>query len=675
LQPLEVRIRDSLIASAGSHEKFLPKCDLEEIITLENIKVELKRSRRVVSDIDFIAQQVLEPPVDQVTSRRRIFAILCLLQKAPKIQAFIEEAIFDCDLPFDFGTRGRSDSSEGFNPPPKLFKSWKPKNVDGFDQYQGQLLAPYFKLSNNNSFSFSEQKLHHSVVLPFVEYEVKDRILGKTIQGGFSEVRIVKIHRAHHDYLAPLPQQSAEDFYFAVKQLQNHGNAPVTTEKERIQEVQAYKRLNYIQHPHLTRLLATYTHRKHLHLVFPYATGDLHNFWYDHFPKPTEALRNHRFVRWMSKQLVGIAQALHTIHHCDVQEFVTDHSSIDAAKTHGRHGDLKPENILWFPHESSGSEEDFFGVLKISDFGFAEFHSPLSLSVEASGVGGITPTYKAPEFDMNRISPKYDIWSLGCIILQFVVWYLRGWDGVERFSKTRMDESNRLDHPDDFFNFYRTRPDEEVLEIDSLRDHPSSSDFILDLVDFIESRLLRMNAKSRATCDETFQKLKKIDSNCRESIEYCTQRRKAITKTATDLSDRIEVKVSAKMREEIIETIDPSSPILPEAIEWPEQRPSTSTETGMETIAATEASSSPGTTVHSFGTVPDQVNQEPDIGIGLRILENSSEQSNNTRIDPPNNAYSTNNGVSHKTANGIGDKPEPRNRFKMWLRKLLRCFV
>lgn len=193
-----------MIPSAGSHqhEKFLPICDLEEIITFPNIIGELKRSRRVKSDLDVIARQVLESPAGKATSCRRIFAILCLLRKTPKIQEFIKEGYFDCDLPFDFQDQEGSNLNEGSNAAPNLFKSWKPYHIDGFDTYQGQLSAPFFTLSNDNRLTFSEQKLHHSVVLPFVEYEVKDRTLGKTVQGGFSEVRIVKIHRAHHDYLS-----------------------------------------------------------------------------------------------------------------------------------------------------------------------------------------------------------------------------------------------------------------------------------------------------------------------------------------------------------------------------------------------------------------------------------------------------------------------------------------
>ncbi|CAO2653797.1 Nn.00g032080.m01.CDS01 [Neocucurbitaria sp. VM-36] len=685
--PLEDRIRQSMITSAGSHEKFLPICDLEKIITAANIRDELKRSGRLKSDPDAIARQVLQPPPGKDTSRRRIFAILCLLQKAPKIQAFIDGGYFDCDLPFDFRGQESSGLNEGFNPAPNLFKSWKAKNIDSFEQYQGQLSAPYFTLSNDNRLCFSEQKLHHSTILPFVEYEVKDRALGKTIQGGFSEVRIVKIHRAHHDYLSS--NKSMDDIYFAVKQLQKTDDTSSTRNQDRVQEVQAYKRLNHVQHPHLTRLLATYTHRKHLHLIFPYATGDLHNFWYDHYPGPTAPVRDHKFVRWMSGQLLGLAQALHKIHHCDVHNFVVaHHASIDAAKTHGRHGDLKPENILWFRHESDGSGDDSFGVLKISDFGFAEFHSPISLSVETSGVGGITPTYKAPEFDMNRISPKYDIWSFGCILLQFVVWYLNGWEGVENFSNRRMNESNRLDHPDDFFNFYVS--DEQLLvteakpalrqEFRLVRAHPASSDFILDLVDFIESKLLRMSAEKRTTCDEAKKKLEELDQLCRRSEEYCTQKRRTLTKTATDLSDRVEVNLSAKMRREIFETIDPASPKLPQVEDEHESDDSTPNKVATGTNGPSEQPSQHGTNPGSRSAAPTYFQSGSTIGLGIRGT--SSRPPHATRTSPLRNTPSNiaqqvsldDKDTSTEGPESIEETSSRRKRFRSWYRKLPLCF-
>jgi serine/threonine protein kinase len=128
---------------------------------------------------------------------------------------------------------------------------------------------------------------------------------------------------------------------------------------------------------------------------------------------------------------------------------------------HGRHGDLKPENILWFkPYLEEFKEADqgcAMGLLKISDFGLTRFHGTMSRShINASGVP-VSPTYRAPEYDIAKmVSQSYDIWTLGCVILEFVTWYLLGWEEVDRFAKNRAREDNAgfKEHQEDvFFNF------------------------------------------------------------------------------------------------------------------------------------------------------------------------------------------------------------------------------
>lgn len=60
---------------------------------------------------------------------------------------------------------------------------------------------------------------------------------------------------------------------------------------------------------------------------------------------------------------------------------------------------------------------------------------------------GNTPTYRAPELDIMKDStPKYDIWSLGCVLLEFVVWYLCGWDEVEAFVDARLREEGGFNY-------------------------------------------------------------------------------------------------------------------------------------------------------------------------------------------------------------------------------------
>lgn len=158
----------------------------------------------------------------------------------------------------------------------------------------------------------------------------------------------------------------------------------------------------------------------------------------------------------MSAQILGLSRALHKIHYCPVgSDDIESISPKTNVQEYGRHGDLKPENILWFRSEvrSAAGEEANFGTLKIADFGFADFHSKHSRSdVRRSKVSGYTQTYSAPEFDVNqRVSPQYDIWSFGCILMQFVVWYIEGWKGVDKFSKERSEDNKGALMPTDQF--------------------------------------------------------------------------------------------------------------------------------------------------------------------------------------------------------------------------------
>jgi serine/threonine protein kinase len=222
-------------------------------------------------------------------------------------------------------------------------------------------------------------------------------------------------------------------------------------------EVKALRRLNPQQDVHLIRLLATYEYRGHFHLILPWADGgNLQHLWEARNPQIQGAPRDSTVARWMSVQILGLARALHKIHYCRVDRDNIDSLPPDGkVQEYGRHGDLKPENILWFKGDTGvAREEGNFGTLKIADFGFADFHSKHSKSnVRRSAVGGFTQTYSAPEFDVTQsVSPQYDIWSFGCILMQFVVWYIEGWQGVEKFSIERsQDRKGALVPTDQFF--------------------------------------------------------------------------------------------------------------------------------------------------------------------------------------------------------------------------------
>jgi serine/threonine protein kinase len=162
------------------------------------------------------------------------------------------------------------------------------------------------------------------------------------------------------------------------------------------------------------RLLLAYEHiERGLYLVFPLAKGDLDDFWKakdTQFPSSEDAY-------WLIQQCADIASALYEFHY---------HPSLP--KKHGRHGDIKPENILWFQDQTESH-----GRLVVADLTMVRFHSTATLDDTTAQGRAISITYKPPEVDVE-IKPKksqaYDVWSLGCVFFQFMVWHLLGYDAA-----------------------------------------------------------------------------------------------------------------------------------------------------------------------------------------------------------------------------------------------------
>jgi serine/threonine protein kinase len=209
-------------------------------------------------------------------------------------------------------------------------------------------------------------------------------------------------------------------------------------------------------HLHLIRLLATYSYRNEFYLLFPWADGgNLRDLWKEGYPDATIPPRDERLAEWLSRQILGIVEGLRMIHISEIEPLSygasLDPTNVD--RKYGRHGGLKPENILWFKTYHSDDKACFMGLLKISDFGMTNFHDSQTRSMLEARSIGVSRTYRAPEYDIEEhVSQKYDIWTLGCVLVEFVTWYVLGWEGVDSFSKSRANDDNQEIMEDSFFN-------------------------------------------------------------------------------------------------------------------------------------------------------------------------------------------------------------------------------
>ena len=184
-------------------------------------------------------------------------------------------------------------------------------------------------------------------------------------------------------------------------------------------ENEILRQIRGLQHRHIIRHLTSIDKGKTGYIIFPWAAGgNLQDFWEASKEGPSP-----KRVSWSIQQMLGLTTALHMLH----EQFKC------------RHGDLKPGNILCV---QEGGET----VLKIADFGISRIHhAQTTYRKTATTSVFLTPSYQGPEVEFEKVdktdqvprSRKYDIWSLGCIFLEFTIWLLHGLKAIEGFASAR----------------------------------------------------------------------------------------------------------------------------------------------------------------------------------------------------------------------------------------------
>jgi len=189
----------------------------------------------------------------------------------------------------------------------------------------------------------------------------------------------------------------------------------------------------------------------------------------------------------------------------------------DSEKPFGRHGDIKPENILFF-RQMEGIN-DAQGVLQVADFGLGRFHGRDSRS-SLPPTGILTSKYEPPEVKISKpVSRAYDIWSLGCLYLEFITWLLQGNEQIEMFAEVRREISPLGINDDNFFTIQPSGEDAVVRQgvkewVSKLHDHPDCSQLIHDLLDLIMERMIKVDADKRIKSHELCTKLSDL---CRKA--------------------------------------------------------------------------------------------------------------------------------------------------------------
>ena len=201
-------------------------------------------------------------------------------------------------------------------------------------------------------------------------------------------------------------------------------------------EANVLRAMKSLKTPHLIQTIACYRKGKEHCFVFPWAeSGNLRDYWKKHDRLSQKERLSPGYLRWVFRQLQGLAEGINLLH----SEII-------------RHGDLKPENILCFSDPQSDSKGvPTSCILVIADAGLAKVnYQATQLRTRATiGPKGGTLMYEPPEAEVaidQPVSRRYDVWSMGCISLEFLIWLLYGESGLNSF-REQLGQSGKFYEP------------------------------------------------------------------------------------------------------------------------------------------------------------------------------------------------------------------------------------
>jgi serine/threonine protein kinase len=443
-------------------------------------------------------------PENKIPGARKVIAILVRAGQSKTIETLLSEDLTDADLPLS--QKGSDLQSASRDKVFMCFRTWEPGAVERFLEKQWVVLEPFMQLNSETAINV---QLEGQCALSLAFYAcvevTKDKestahVFKATVRPEFhgfgrnvSSFWVLPHVSATSDVRLQEKSKAAGEVYVAVKKFEQRRTDAFVKERDMLKAIQE----KGISNAHLIKHLAICEDVPCI--IFPWADGgDLGEYWQRESPRTQD-----EFL-WSLGQMVGLVDALKDLH-----------------KGKCRHGDLKPANILYFT-------ENGVGVLKIADVGVSRVHEKeTALRRGVTTTSASTKVYEGPE--VNAKIPRsrlYDCWSMGCIILEFVLWLLYDFKAIESFLAVRLSESHG------YYRLIANAPNIEPLDntevhpevyeaMKLLREDPRCVGTALEaLVNLVDQKMLMIKPKQRREAADLHQELLVILENAEKNPSY-----------------------------------------------------------------------------------------------------------------------------------------------------------
>ncbi|KAF1925391.1 kinase-like protein [Didymella exigua CBS 183.55] len=345
-------------------------------------------------------------PKDLTKTYYSVFGLLVFVEHPLFIIGFLENRCNDYILE-SWVTRSIDFSRERLR---TLTGDYQQRSAAGFDRFVRRFTSSLSKFSvphlGPDGFSLYREK----AVFPFIEEKQigqrRDENGQLTSEGANGKVFAFRIQREYNRF----PHSSSRTEYVRKR-----------IETSQPKQYLEHSNIDYVQQfadNHIVKLVKAYGHGDSVNLIFPRAWTNLdhllrdRNFGYSDKRDARLELAD----AW--KQLLGISRALKKIHG-----FGNGRSNGTVDEQLCIHFDLKPDNIL-IEREN--------GNWLITDFGQSALTKRRRGTTPRIGGHFGTDAYAPPEIDdVNmEFGRAYDIWSLGCIMLEVTAFMVLGPAGL-----------------------------------------------------------------------------------------------------------------------------------------------------------------------------------------------------------------------------------------------------